>query len=91
MPGSVNKHTVTYEGVPISDRPPVQTISLAEAQRREKPLPPMGPMSPSAIPGRVEIGIGCDDFDDQREEEEKKRKGFKVLFRWGKRNPSQSF
>jgi hypothetical protein len=58
---------------------------------REKPLPPMGPMSPSAIPGRVEIGIGYDDFDDRREEEMKKRKGFKVLFRWGKKTQSQIF
>lgn len=31
-------------------------ISPAEAKNRAKPLPPLGPMGPSAIPGVVEIG-----------------------------------
>jgi hypothetical protein len=89
IPGTVNKYTVTYDGVPIAtERRPLETISLAEAIRREKPLPPMGPMSPSAVPGRVEIGAGYEDFDDRREEGGggKKRKGFRILFKWGKRN-----
>ncbi|PQE09550.1 hypothetical protein CJF30_00010643 [Rutstroemia sp. NJR-2017a BBW] len=30
--------------------------SLAEAKSRSKPLPPLGPMSPSAVPGVVEMG-----------------------------------
>lgn len=91
IPGSVNRHTVTYEGVPIFDKPAVQTISLAEARRREKPLPPMGPMSPSAIPGRVEIGLGIGYEDGGREEEVRKSRGFRVLFRWGRKSQTQVF
>lgn len=56
----------------------------------EKPLPPMGPMSPSAIPGRVEMGIGYDEFEERRQEEAKKRRGIRVLFRWGKKDCGHS-
>jgi len=124
IPGSVNKHTVTYQGVPIADRPPVVTISLAEAQRRragswqgggwekrkadafvtwengvdmvngggkargeswrEKALPPNGPISPSAVPGKVEIGC-ADRWEGGGEEEKRRRRtGVSGLFRWGR-------
>lgn len=65
----------------------------------------MGPMSPSAIPGRVEmgLGIGFEGYDGRSEmerereverervEEAKKRRGFRVLFRWGRKSQSGQF
>jgi hypothetical protein len=57
LPGSVQRSRVTYAGAPIPQRPNVRIISLEEA-RREKPLPPLGPMSPSVVQGKVEIGLG---------------------------------
>lgn len=54
-------------------------ISLAEAQRRAKPLPPLGPMSPSILEGVVEIG---DSRSESRGDEviEKRKRGLSGLF-----------
>lgn len=87
--GSINKQAITHRDMPISSRLNVQTISLSDARRRQKPLPPMGPMSPSTVPGRVEIGIGSDDSKSLREADSKKRKGFGVFFKWGKQTHGQ--
>ena len=83
IPGSVIRQQITYKGTPISNTPPVATISLAEARRREKPLPYIMPLSPSAVPGFVEIGVRAEvcpeELGDQR-----KKKTFGDWFRWGK-------
>jgi hypothetical protein len=51
---------------------------------KNKALPPPGPMSPSTIPGRVEIG--CEKRGDYKEESEKNRmRSFSELFRWGRK------
>lgn len=60
-------------------------ISLEEAQRRsrvakEKPLPPLGPMSPSTVKGLVEIGPGKEKNTSSRVPEKRKR-GFSALFK----------
>lgn len=84
IPGSVVRQQITYKGTPISYNPPVATISLAEARRREKPLPYIMPLSPSAVPGFVEMGSRAEVCAEERRELRKK-KTFGDLFRWGKR------
>lgn len=91
IPGSVTWHEVTYDGTPISCSARAKNISLDEARRRAKPLPPLGPMSPSVIQGVVEIGSPCADDEfgaDIRELEGKKRRGFSGLFKRGHRKDS---
>jgi hypothetical protein len=85
IPGSVVRHEVTYAGTPLSNSP-APRISLAEARRKEKPLPPNGPMSPSTIPGRVEIGSSLRDWEKNNFVGGKKKKGICVLFRWCKKD-----
>ncbi|RAL59987.1 hypothetical protein DID88_000613 [Monilinia fructigena] len=58
-------------------------ISLADAKLRSKPLPPLGPMAPSAIPGVVEIGSTPEDFSSRLQLRPKK--SFAKFFRKGKR------
>ncbi|KAB8292915.1 hypothetical protein EYC80_007280 [Monilinia laxa] len=58
-------------------------ISLADAKLRSKPLPPLGPMAPSAIPGVVEIGSTPEDFSSRLQLRPKKR--FAKFFRKGRR------
>jgi hypothetical protein len=82
--GSVVRQQLTYKGTPISHAPPVATISLAEARRREKPLPFIMPISPSIVPGYVEMGSRTEICAEERRELRKK-KTFGDLFRWGKR------
>ena len=84
IPGSVARQQLTYKGTPISNAPPVATISLAEARRREKPLPYIVPMSPSAVPGFVEMGSKTEVCADETRDL-KKKKTFGDLFRWSKR------
>jgi hypothetical protein len=84
IPGSVIRQQVTYKGTPISNAPPVATISLAEARRREKPLPYIMPMSPSAVPGFVEMGSRAEVCAEEKRELRKK-KTFGDLFRRSKR------
>ena len=51
------RHEVTYGGTELNTtRTRAKIISLDEARRRAKPLPPLGPMSPSILKGVVEIG-----------------------------------
>lgn len=52
-------------------------ISLTEARRRAKPLPPLGPMSPSVVKGVVEIG---DPRQKGDEVVEKRKRGLSGLF-----------
>jgi hypothetical protein len=77
------RHEVTYDGTPISFSPRPRIISLDEARRRAKPLPPLGPMSPSAVQGVVEMGTsnGVDVVGTGLKEFEGKRKGFGGLFK----------
>ncbi|KAG4026157.1 hypothetical protein MFRU_044g00280 [Monilinia fructicola] len=58
-------------------------ISLADAKLRSKPLPPLGPMAPSAIPGVVEIGSTPEDFNSRLQLRPKK--SFAKFFRKGKK------
>ncbi|KAH8587434.1 hypothetical protein B0O99DRAFT_400489 [Bisporella sp. PMI_857] len=57
---------------------------------REKAVPPIGPMSPSAIPGKVEIGAGINRWERERErfmeaEAERGRyRGLRGFWRWRK-------
>lgn len=83
IPGSVVRQQVTYKGTPISNAPPVATISLAEARRREKPLPYVMPMSPSAVPGFVEMESKAEACAEEKKELSKK-KTFGDLFRRSK-------
>jgi hypothetical protein len=84
IPGSVMRHEVTFDGTPISFSGRAKNISLDEARRRAKPLPPLGPMSPSVVRGVVELesphatdefGIDVKDYDGRR------RRGFSGLFK----------
>lgn len=84
IPGSVFRQQIMYKGTPISCAPPVATISLAEARRREKPLPFIMPISPSIVPGFVEMECKAEVCEEERRELRKK-KTFADLFRWGKR------
>jgi hypothetical protein len=83
IPGSVVRQQITYNGTPISSAPPVATISLVEARRREKPLPYIVPLSPSAVPAFVEMGSKVEICAAEREL--RKKKTFGDLFRCGKR------
>jgi hypothetical protein len=57
---------------------------LAEARWREKPLPDINSLSPSMVPGFVEMGSKAETCAEERKELRKK-KTFGNLFRWGKR------
>jgi hypothetical protein len=81
IPGSVTKHRVTYQGTPVSFTPQAPIISLAEAQTRMKPLPPV---SPRALHGNVQIGLGIDGNDLEKSMSKRKR-GFSALFRKGRK------
>ena len=79
IPHSVTRSQVTINGQPVAHGPPVATISLAEAQRRQKPLPQINPMTPSDVHGFEAVGnwadISADEeesFDEKREEPVKK-------------------
>jgi hypothetical protein len=88
IPGSVMRHEVTFDGTPISFSGRAKNISLDEARRRAKPLPPLGPMSPSVVRGVVELETpyGIDEFGmDAREVERKKNRGFSGLFKRDKK------
>lgn len=90
IPGSVTRYEVTYAGTPLSHAPRAQIISLDEARRRAKPLPPLGPMSPSTVKGVVEIGPGSDrevrrGVDGLGVATEKRKRGFSGLFRRSKK------
>ena len=82
IPGSVTKHRVTFQGTPVSFTPQAPIISLAEAQTKMKPLPPI---SPSALHGNVQIGLGIDDNDLEKRMSKRKR-GFSTLFRKGRKD-----
>jgi hypothetical protein len=60
IPGTITNDGVTYQGTSISFTPHIPIISLAEAQEKMKPLPPI---SPSALDGNVHIGLGNDGND----------------------------
>jgi hypothetical protein len=92
IPGSVTRHEVTYDGIPLIYGARAKNISLDEARRRAKPLPPLGPTTPSVVQGVVEIGVGgLDPLSWDREgmeERDKKKGGFSALFcrRRGRQN-----
>lgn len=84
-PSSTLGRHLSFPLPPLPYDQPVPPISLAEAQRRSKALPPLGPMSPSAIPGKVEIGFeSTKDSDWGDPGLVKKKRSFRGLFR-GKR------
>jgi hypothetical protein len=91
IPGSAARQKVTFKGVPLSLGPPVATISLADAQRRAKPLPYINLMSPSVVHGFVEMGNWVDmSVEEQQGLKEKggelrKKKTFGNLFRWARK------
>ena len=90
---------MTYDGTPISSSTRAKNISLEEARRRAKPLPPLGPMSPSILRGVVEIGTpkGADEwgreikFEREDREGEKRKRGFSALFKWSKKDKDTVF
>ena len=84
IPGSVLRQQVTYRGTPISIAPPLATIPLAEARRRDKPLPYIMPLSPSAVPGYVEMGSRAESCVEEKKPLREK-KTFGDMLRWGKR------
>jgi len=91
LPGSVMRHEVTYDGTPMSCSARAKNISLDEARRREKPLPPLGPLSPSVVQEVVEIGspYDADEFGaDVKEPGCKKKRCFSGLFKRGNRKDS---
>jgi len=83
--GSVVKHEVTFNGIPLSSTTPMRPISLSEARRRAKPLPPLGPMSPSIVPGLVEIEDVSQNYDFESRGRLKKGRGLSKLFKKGQR------
>jgi hypothetical protein len=87
------RHDVTFDGTPISFSPRAKHISLDEARRRAKPLPPLGPMSPSAVRGAVELecpyGIVESDMS-ARDFERKKCRVFSGLFKREKKKSANS-
>jgi hypothetical protein len=88
IPGSVMRHEVTFDGTPISFSPRAKNISLDEARRRAKPLPPLGPMSPSVVRGVVELETpyGVDGLEvDAREVGRKRSRAFSGLFKRDKK------
>jgi hypothetical protein len=91
IPGSAARQQVTFKGAPLSFGPPVATISLADAQRRAKPLPYINVMSPSVVHGFVEMGSWIDmSVEEQQGLKEKggklrKKKTFGNLFRWARK------
>jgi hypothetical protein len=93
IPGSVMRHDVTFDGTPISFSPRAKHISLDEARRRAKPLPPLEPMSPSAVRGAVELecpyGIVESDMS-ARDFERKKCRVFSGLFKREKKKSVDS-
>ncbi|KAI9643718.1 hypothetical protein NHQ30_008341 [Ciborinia camelliae] len=68
---------------PIRSNSRVTRISLADAKLRAKPLPPLGPMAPSAIPGVVEMGSTPEDGIPRSQLRSKK--SFVKFFRKGKK------
>lgn len=81
IPGSVTKHRVTYQGAPVSFSPQPPIISLSEAQIKLKPLPPI---SPSALHGNVQIGLGIEENDLEKSMSKRKR-AFSALFKKGRK------
>ncbi|RFU35434.1 hypothetical protein B7463_g900, partial [Scytalidium lignicola] len=81
LPGSVTRNNVMLDGIFLSTRPAGSTISLAEAYRRNKPLPPLRQSSISLPVGLVEIGYG----GSREQEQPRKQKSFHNLFRKGRR------
>jgi hypothetical protein len=80
------RHEVTFDGTPISFSARARNISLDEARKRAKPLPPLGPMSPSVVRSFVELetAYGVDEFGmDARDPEKRRRRrrGFSGLFK----------
>jgi hypothetical protein len=67
---------------------PNENMTLTQARMREKPLPPNGPMSPSTIPGRVEIGCQLEEWERGKRVDGKKKKGIRILFKLGKKGQS---
>jgi hypothetical protein len=77
------RHEVTFDGTPISFSARAKNFSLDEARRRAKPLPPLGPMSPSVVRGVVELETPSvvDEFGtDAKDVQGKRRRGFSGLF-----------
>ena len=63
-------------------------VREAEARARQKPLPPIGPISASMVPGRVEIG-DCGGEKEVGRPKEKERGGLRALWAWGVRGKGE--
>jgi len=74
---------------------PEDAQSRGLERRRQKPLPPVGPISPSAIPGKVEIGCAVSRWELERErameEERQKRKGVRGFLKYGWKSKSYQY
>ncbi|KAF7876328.1 hypothetical protein EAF04_001421 [Stromatinia cepivora] len=81
-PDMVRKNDVNNLGT-ICSNSRITRISLADAKLRAKPLPPLGPMAPSAIPGVVEIGSTHEDSIPRSQLRAKK--SFAKFFRKGRK------
>ncbi|KAH8819479.1 hypothetical protein F5884DRAFT_848801 [Xylogone sp. PMI_703] len=87
LPGSVTRNNVMLDGVSLSTQPAGSIVSLAEAYRRNKPLPPLRQRSISIPTGVVEIGYG----GSREMEQPKREKAFHNPFRKGKRKKKCSY
>lgn len=90
------RYDTTYDGTPISSTTRPRNLALPDCQRKDKPLPPLGPMSPSVLSGLVEIGTtnGVDEWGREVRISERetmnvgrRRRVFSELFRKAKGSP----
>ncbi len=87
------RYDTTNNGIPISSTTRPRNLTLSAFPRKDKPLPPLGPMSPSVLSGLVEIGTtnGVDEWGRELRMSEsgtmtvgRRRRGFGDLFKKAK-------
>jgi hypothetical protein len=83
--GYAVRREIIYAGTPPSIVSARKTPLAEEAKRRDKPLPPNGPVSPSAIPGRVEIGCPLNERERGEQLDGRMKKGIRTMFQWGRK------
>ncbi|KAG4435059.1 hypothetical protein IFR05_009449 [Cadophora sp. M221] len=83
-------HNANCRITPAASTPHLRNPSL-ETQFRNKPLPPLGPMSPSVLSGLVEIGTtnGVDEWGREVKSDGtgRRRRGLSDLFKKAKESP----
>ncbi|KAH7370070.1 hypothetical protein BKA65DRAFT_544794 [Rhexocercosporidium sp. MPI-PUGE-AT-0058] len=83
-------HNTTHRLTPAASTPHLRNPSL-ETKSKDKPLPPLGPMSPSVLSGLVEIGTtnGVDEWGREIKNDGvgRRRRGLSDLFKKAKESP----